>query len=123
MYNIAKKIFFLMLFISSFCYPAISENDSFISNDNTYVKIENDRYIDENGEFKVRVFDKVDVTDFDVPNCSEVPLSFEKCLTSVCKDLSPFGIMYRKIVGKTDDNSCHYTEKNNALWWHRLLIS
>ena len=63
MHNVVRKIILFIVLNSSLCYHILAAEDLFIGNDSTYVKIENNRYIGEDGEFKVRIFDKVDISD------------------------------------------------------------
>ncbi len=104
-----RNVLFLLLSLLSASLACAFDDIPYEDNDNSYVVIPNQENTEPNGEFKV--YDKVDVKDFAAPNCKEVPLSIDRCISAICVDKEQFGKTFRKIKGSTADGSCEYEER------------
>lgn len=101
---------FAILFMMFIAYNASGQE--YIDNDQSYVVISN-QYQD--GDFQFNVLKKIDIRNFDIPNCIEVPLDFLGCNVGVCSIDSAFGKIIAKLKGRKPGGGCEYVERTSNI--------
>ncbi len=103
---------FTVILHTIFSYQASALSDiPYESNDNSYVYVQNPQYIEDNEDISFKVFNKIDIRPFSIPDCTSIPLDFTECKKNICGSNSPFGRVYHKTDGFSQKKLCQYEER------------
>ncbi len=84
-------------------------------NDNSYVTVPSMGNEEEQGDFNFSQKERVDLRTLAASPCAEVPLLLDQCRAALCQATTPFGNVYRKIVGFNQTGECQYLERSPTL--------
>ena len=101
----------LCLFLLINLANAANDDIPYEDNDNSYVVIPNYKAVEDDADTEFRVSKKVDLKEFAIAECKDVPIYFDRCIPAMCLDKAPFGKVYRKIKGPSVDGGCDYVER------------
>ena len=107
-----KYILSLLCFLVPISLSHAANDDiPYEDNDNSYVVIPNYTVTEDDTDTEFKVSKKVDLKEFAVAECKDVPIYFDRCIPAMCLDKAPFGKIYRKIKGPSADGNCDYIER------------
>jgi hypothetical protein len=107
-----KYILALLCFLVPISLANAADNDiPYEDNDNSYVVIPNYSFSEDDADTEFRVSKKVDLKEFAIAECKDVPIYFDRCIPAICLDKKEFGKVYRKIKGPSADGGCDYVER------------
>ncbi|MDF3046945.1 MAG: hypothetical protein K0R73_63 [Candidatus Midichloriaceae bacterium] len=107
-----KRTAIMVIFLIGIINPVLATEDR--SNDNEYIMPLALEQQDEVDNFNFEVFESVDRTQFDLPDCSTSMPNLQTCEPQVCKLKAAFGDIFVKIKGMKEDK-CLYVERTLAI--------
>ncbi|KIE05418.1 hypothetical protein NF27_DT01920 [Candidatus Jidaibacter acanthamoeba] len=115
MMKINKLVIVLLLLLISATANAVERiGDNILSNtpNSGYVSIPHNDSTSKptDTSYPFKVTKKVDIKEYSVQSCKDLPLNFYNCSVSICYEKAPFGKIYRKVAG-IDNGKCKYIER------------
>lgn len=108
-YMMQLLLLLIFLLFNGFSYAIAQENYDF-NNDDSYVMLKSD-HEDDDLSYNFSTIKKIDLRSLGIMPCKEVPLVFDKCITSVCSIATKFGSVLVSIK-KTPLGMCQYSERS-----------
>lgn len=106
---------FIIIFILTHIPWSVANADEqlpYNTKPNDFVTVKNqDLSAKKDTTVNVNVYDKVDLKNYNYPDCKDVPLVVNQCIKAACKQTTKIGTIYRQIKGATAEAGCEYSER------------